>query len=149
MFNIESKKNISMVSLTYSISDSAKAISALALLSEKAINIDMISMSPTGAGKVSLAFSFDDADFSDLMIVLSEFRKDNFDLKISVRNDNVKILISDDEMKNQSGVAKKVLSALIKEGIEIIMVTTAETEISLLINAEDLERATQIIKNND
>ncbi|MDO5014978.1 MAG: ACT domain-containing protein [Clostridia bacterium] len=146
MLNIEVKKNVSMVSLSYALSDSAKALSALALLGKKSINIDMISLSPTGAGKVSLAFSFDDEDFSDLLAVLSEFRRDKYDLKISVRNDNAKILIVSEEMKNQSGVAEKILNSLTNAGIEVIMVTTAETEISVLVNSDDVDRAIEIIK---
>ncbi len=110
------------------------------------INIDMISLSALVSDKLSFGFTFCDDDLPKLLDALKDIRS-QYDAAPLVSSGNCKILIKTDEMREQAGFASKVFSLLAKVNTEILLVTTSDDEISLLIRGSDLTDALEALEN--
>ena len=65
--------------------------------------------------------------------------------EITHRDDISKVSVVGAGMVNNPGVAAKMFEALYDAGINIHMISTSETKISVLINVNNAERAVQAI----
>lgn len=110
------------------------------------INIDMISLSALTSDKLSFGFTFSDSDLTGLLGVIKDIRAE-FDITPLVSSGNCKILIKTDEMREQAGFAAKVFTKLAQVKTEILLVTTSDDEISLLIRASDLTDAVEVLES--
>jgi aspartate kinase len=64
---------------------------------------------------------------------------------VNVKEDIAKISIVGVGMRSHSGVAAKMFSALAKEGINIMMISTSEIKISCVIDAKYTELAVRVL----
>ena len=67
-------------------------------------------------------------------------------VKTVISSGNSKIIVADEAMKNQPGFASKIFGAAANAKTDIRMITTAETEISLLVPASDHETTVSAIE---
>lgn len=114
-------------------------------LSEDGINVDMIVQNVSIEGHTDMTFTVPRTDFKKSIILTEKVAK-----KLGARN-----VISDDKitkvslvgvgMKTHSGVATKMFSALAKEGINIIMISTSEIKISCVIEEKYTELAVRAL----
>lgn len=114
------------------------------LLDESEINIDMISQIDD---ENHLQFSFtakhnDKVQIQALTNVLKETYKE---LDIVLNEEFVKLSVIGAGMRDMHGVASKVFRTLIKNDISFSQVTTSQISITFLIDAENNEKATQIL----
>ena len=65
---------------------------------------------------------------------------------VEIDADNAKITIKDEQMKNQPGVAARIFSVLAANDIAIKLISTSETDISLLVYMKDVDRAVSTLK---
>lgn len=107
-------------------------------ISKRNINIDMISTAPTHGAVTTLSFTISDDDLIDVLSLTSELKKD-LAINAIVSSVNHKISISDTAMKNTPGMASKLFTALKSTDADIRLITTSETEISLLISEADYD----------
>ena len=70
-------------------------------------------------------------------------------MKSIVSSGNRKISIDDDNMVNCPGVAAKVFKAIAKSKAEIRLITTSESQISVLVTMADFEAAFAAVENAD
>ena len=118
----------------------------LQIFADTGVVVDMISQSaPHGT---TMDFSFT-ASSSDLPLVMKAISAANLDKDakaaplISVGS---KLNLFGEEMVTSCGVAARALNALAMTGIEVLLITTSDLDISLLVRAENEDAAYEALK---
>lgn len=132
MAQVQLTEGVSVVSLHNIPSDGRILSVLLKRLGESGVNLDMISQSTPISSAISVSFTILDCDLVNTLKVLND---DEFEKKLRplVSSENSKILLFDPEMNKKCGVAAAVIDALTSRGIEILMITTSELEISIAV----------------
>ena len=130
-------ENVTLINLTGAPADMCFFASLFDALSEKAVNVDMISQNPPQGPYSALSFTIADADLRGALGVISEMREIYPEVRTSVSSENAKILVSAREMRESPGFAAKVFQAVALCGADVRMVTTSEIDISLLVTDAD------------
>jgi len=116
-------------------------------IAQQNINVDMISQAPPYRGHINLSFSLPSDDLIKAISTLNKFKKDIPDLRIEVDNNNTKLSVYGENMKDLPGVAARLFTILASNSIEVKLVTTSEVDISYLIFEKDVDKAINAIKN--
>lgn len=107
------------------------------------INVDMIVQTIGRDGKTDIDFTVPETDVEQTKLVLEPFKKDvgliEYDREIA------KVSIVGVGMKSHSGVAATTFSALAAENINIMMISTSEIKISIIINVQFAELAVKTL----
>ncbi len=114
-------------------------------IAEMGVDVDMISLSPVQSSMTSLSFTIND---NDLMKILGYTSKLNDGtVKPIVSSGNCKISVNDPGMEHCPGVAAKVFRRAADVGTDIRLITTSESQISLLVTKSDFDSAFSAIQN--
>ena len=148
MVEISVKEDVTLISFHDSPANMDMISLIFRRIAQAGIDVDMISQTPPNGQHSSLSFTVDDGDFGGILQISEELREINPDLKISVSSGNCKISVMDPEMNGLPGYAAKVFSAASKVHTDIRMITTSESDISLLVVKADLQSALQAIKSS-
>lgn len=108
------------------------------------VDVNMISLSESGARSV-LSFTVNDDDFIKTVEYTSTLK--NGSIKPMVSSGNCIISIVDSAMENSPGVAAAVFNKLAEVNVEIMLITTSESQISVLVRASDFDNALETIKS--
>ncbi|MDE6978174.1 MAG: aspartate kinase, partial [Helicobacter sp.] len=108
-------------------------------LAEANISVDMIVQTNGYDGKTDLDFTIPKTELELAKNVLASFQ--NSVEKIDYDSNSAKVSIVGVGMKSHTGVASKVFGTLAKEHINIMMISTSEIKISLLIDIKYAELA--------
>lgn len=146
-FELKFTENVSLVTLNNISTNEDSLLKIFEIVSDEDICIDMISQTAPLNNTVNLSFTLDDADTAKIIAVLYKFKENFASLTTQILSKNTKILISSEKMKTQSGIATKVFRVLSENKIPISLITTSETEISLLINDEHSQMAKSVLQN--
>ncbi len=121
------------------------AFKVFSLLAKKQINVDVILQSIGRGGKKDISFTVTKNNMEEA-IALLEAEKDALCYEeITHREDISKVSIVGAGMANNPGVAATMFEALYDANINIHMISTSETKISVLINVNNAEKAVQVI----
>lgn len=114
------------------------------LLDASEINIDMISQTDD---KNHLQFSFTAKHNDKVQIeaLTSALQETYEELEIVLNEKFVKLSVIGAGMRDMHGVASRVFRTLIENGISFSQVTTSEISITFLIDADNNEKATQVL----
>ena len=145
MTNITSSMDITLVTLQNCPSDLTVIHQIFDKAAELGIDIDMISLAPSQSAMSSLSFTMSDHDLPKLLTFSSHLHNE-LGVKTVISSGNSKIIAADEAMKNQPGFASKIFGAAANAKTDIRMITTAETEISLLVPASDHETTVSAIE---
>lgn len=105
------------------------------------INVDMISQSPPMGSAINLHFTIKDGDLGTTLSLLGR-NKERFPVKrLEVTSGNVKLNFSGELMREFEGVAGDVFCKLALLDVTPKLVTTSETDISILTANLDLSVA--------
>ena len=132
---------ITLISL--SLPDGRAVAQVLGAFSEAGVNVDMISQTAPQGGAVRMSFSLSDRDLAEALTVLGKLRSGDKGLSPEILPGNCKIACYDADMVRTPGVAAKVLALLSEANVPIMLITTSDVDISILINAHDLNDALQ------
>ena len=114
-------------------------------IAESNINVDMIIQNISVDGYTDLTFTVPKTDLKRAMGIVEKVGKE-IGAKQIVTDDKVaKISIVGTGMRSHSGVASKMFSALAKEGINIMMISTSEIKISCVIESKYTELAVRVL----
>lgn len=113
-------------------------------IAEKSVVVDMISQTAPYKDKLSLSFTIAQEDLNSIVTCTAKFKALSADISTDINGNNTKIILSGTAMREQSGVAARVMSALAEGNIAVKLITTAEEEISCLIDIKDVEAAKKI-----
>ena len=108
-------------------------------LSEANINVDMIVQTIGRDGKTDLDFTIPEVELENTKRVLKAF-EGNVE-SIDYDSDIAKVSIVGVGMKSHSGVAAKAFQALAEDNINIMMISTSEIKISMIIRLKYAELA--------
>ena len=121
------------------------AFRVFSLLAKASINVDVILQSIGRNDKKDISFTVSKDNLSK-SIELLESEKDMLNYEQLSHVENVsKVSIVGAGMVNNPGVAAKMFEALYDAGINIHMISTSETKVSVLINIEKAEKAVEVI----
>jgi len=110
-------------------------------LAQYNIVVDMIIQNVSIDGYTDLTFTVSRKDIKKSHELIESVAKDIDAKKIEVDDDVAKVSIIGVGMVSHSGVAAKMFTALAKEGINIMMISTSEIKISCVIQAKYTELA--------
>ena len=114
-------------------------------LSKKDINVDIILQSIGHDGKKDISFTVAKNRGQDAGDALSDYMIDHGADEILLDTNVAKISIVGAGMESHAGVATKMFEALYDAQINIHMISTSEIKISVLINADDADKAVKAI----
>lgn len=117
------------------------ASSVLTSISKANIEVDMIVQNIGSDGAVDLSFTVNRADYAPALEIL-EATSSKLGAKECTGDDKiVKVSIVGAGMRSHAGVASKMFNTLSTEGINILMISTSEIKISVIIDEKYLELA--------
>lgn len=108
-------------------------------IAQKNINVDMISQTAPLSGKMSLSFTVSDEDIGAVLEVFASLRSDNPAMKSDIGGGNYKISLRGELMRSMPGVAASVFDTIAEANTDIRIITTSETDISILIPKSDYQ----------
>jgi aspartate kinase len=142
---VSSDKNQAKITITQVPDSPGIAAKLFTPLSESGIIVDMIVQNVSIEGHTDMTFTVPRTDFKKSIILTEKVAK-----KLGARD-----IISDDKiakvslvgvgMKTHSGVASRMFSALAKEGINILMISTSEIKISCVVEEKYTELAVRAL----
>jgi len=124
----------------YGVSDKPGIAAAIfSSLADSNVNVDMIVQTIGVDGKTNLDFTVPTTELENTKDVMKDFDGD-FE-KIDYENSICKVSIVGVGMKSHSGVASKAFESMAKENINIMMISTSEIKISMIIEEKYSELA--------
>lgn len=127
-------ENVSLITLSNIPSDISFLSFAFETVAKASINIDMISMTAPKGEHTDISFTIDDNDLSLFLTLIPQIR--NNGIEVAVSSDNCKISVAGDFMRDCVGVAARVFTATASVKTDIRLITTSETDISLLLTKD-------------
>ncbi|MBQ8935705.1 MAG: ACT domain-containing protein [Oscillospiraceae bacterium] len=140
--------DITLITLSSLPCDSRAVAAVLTALSDHGVNVDMISQTAPQGGTIRLSFTISDQSLADALAVLAKLRQENPAISPEILPGNSKLAFYDENMVHTPGVAAKVFSLLSEADIQIMLVTTSEVDISILVSGHDLSDALTVMCEN-
>ncbi|WP_312642224.1 ACT domain-containing protein [Hydrogenoanaerobacterium sp.] len=113
---------------------------------KQGINIDMISQSAPTGDLVSVSFTVAGEDLIKVLALTNKYKAQYPDIKPLVSSSNSKVQLFGEEMRNMEGVAAKAISTVAGADAHVLMITTSEVDISLLLTAYNLEQTIELLE---
>ena len=114
-------------------------------VSDNNVVVDMIIQNIGEGGLTDMSFTVPKTDSKKIMEVMKKVVTEIGAKDVNIQDDIAKISIVGVGMRSHSGVAAKMFSALAKEGINIMMISTSEIKISCVIDAKYTELAIRVL----
>ncbi|HMK65586.1 MAG TPA: aspartate kinase [Thermodesulfobacteriota bacterium] len=114
-------------------------------ISEAGVIVDMIVQNTSEEGLTDMTFTVPRIDFKKTMTIVKKVAKEIKAEKVMGDDSIAKVSIIGLGMRNHAGVATTMFSALAKEGINIMMITTSEIKISCVIDEKYTELAVRTL----
>ncbi len=143
--DIEFFPEVAIVTLNNVPNTPGSIASILGVISENDISIDMISQTAPYKDKINLSFTISQDDLGAVIGLNGKFKSLAPSINTDINGNNTKILLSGEGMRVEPGVAAELFALFAEENIRVKLITTAETEISCLIDIKDVESAKRIL----
>ena len=115
------------------------------LVAEKNIPIDMIIQNVGADGKTEVSYTVLRSDLQQALSAATEAIDNGLAEQVTHDARVSKISIVGEGMRSQSGVASQMFSALSDQNINILMITTSEIKVSVLVNRSDSAQAVNAV----
>ena len=139
-------KDVAVVSVVGLDDNPGIAFQIFSKLAQKNINVDVILQSVGRDGTKDLTFSVS-KDNGPVAVELIQDLSIAEGTKITCVTDVAKVSIVGAGMESHPGTASKMFEALYAQNINIKMISTSEIKISVIIDAEDADRAVSAVHN--
>jgi len=138
-------KNIARFALVGLENTPGIAFKIFSLLAKKNVNVDIILQSIGRSDTKDISFTVVRGEMDRVRRILEENRDTiRFD-RIDVNDNIAKVSIVGAGMINNPGVAAAMFEALFNAGININMISTSEIKVSVLVDAQDADRAVRVV----
>lgn len=117
------------------------------VLSEAGVNVDMISQTAPKGSEVTICFTISDEDVVKMLTAYNTLRKEFSTAKPFIVSNNVKISLYGEDMPKYSGIAAGVFDKLAKSNVDVVLITTSEVDISILVSSDNEEKALNVLSN--
>jgi len=114
-------------------------------LSEKGILVDMIVQNTSQDGHTDMTFTISRKDLKQTLEIMDEVARKTGASEVLHDVSVAKVSAIGVGMRNHSGVAARAFAALTQEGINILMISTSEIKITILIQEKYVELAVRIL----
>lgn len=114
-------------------------------LAESNINIDVIIQNISADGFTDLTFTVPRTDLTKALRIVEKTAKEIGCEKIETDEKIAKVSVVGVGMRSHSGVAAKMFQTLAEEKINIMMISTSEIKISVVIQEADMDRAVKAL----
>lgn len=114
-------------------------------LGQEKIGVDVIIQNVGSNGRNDISFTVGRDDFQAACDLSQRFVEEHGAQTIQTDQNIGKVSVVGVGMKSHSGVAAMMFGALAKENINIQMISTSEIKVSVVISAQDVDRAVQAI----
>jgi aspartate kinase len=114
-------------------------------VAEAGIVVDMIIQNTRKSGLTDLTFTVPKADYQKAMSIQKEVSQSIGAEEVLGDENIAKVSVIGVGMRSHSGVAAKMFTALAKENINIMMISTSEIKISCVIEEEHTELAVRVL----
>ncbi len=115
-------------------------------IAKKNVAVDMIVQNASDDdGRTDLSFTVQKGDFSDTLSAAKEAANELGASGIDFENDVAKISVVGLGMADTPGVAAKMFQTLADANINILMITTSEIKVSVLVAKDDADQALQTV----
>ncbi|MCL2088229.1 MAG: ACT domain-containing protein [Oscillospiraceae bacterium] len=141
VMKISSRENVTLVTFENAPHNAAFLEEIFGEIADNGINIDMISQTAPTGNCVTLSFTIDESDMVGILRLANKLGENHLSLQHRVSGGNAKISLYSEDMPGQIGVAARVFSALAGIDVEIVIITTSEVDVSVLVGSCDLPAA--------
>lgn len=114
--------------------------------SDAGINVDMISQTAPTGDFLSVSFTVPGADLVKALAITNKYRAASPEIQPLVSSGNCKLQLFGAEMPSTPGVAARAISAASGAEAHVLMITTSEVDISLLLADFNLEPAIERVE---
>jgi aspartate kinase len=114
-------------------------------IADNNVVVDMIIQNIGEGGLTDMSFTVPKTDAKKIMEVMKKVVAETGSKNVNVKEDIAKISIVGVGMRSHSGVAARMFSSMAKEGINIMMISTSEIKISIVIDAKYTELAVRTL----
>ncbi len=114
-------------------------------LADAHIQVDMIIQNTRSGGQTDLTFTVSKSSFKEALAITEKVAKEIDASEVKTAVNIAKVSVVGVGMKNHSGVAATMFSALAKENINIRMISTSEIRISCMIEEKYAELAVRVL----
>ncbi len=114
-------------------------------LAEKSIVVDMIIQNVSENGLTDISITVDRKGAGEAEEIMRKIHADIGASSVTRDDEVAKVSVVGIGMKSQAGVASRVFAALAGAGINIMMISTSEISISVIVNRELAETATRAL----
>jgi aspartokinase len=140
-------EDVALITLRNSPADMRFIAKVFKTISQRGINVDMISQTAPQGSRISLSFTVPGNEMGSVLELLAILREDNPELKSDISIGNCKISIYGEAMREEPGVAAAVFEIVAGLSLDVRLITTSEIDISLLVPKSDFEAAYEAFKN--
>lgn len=105
------------------------------------VNIDMISQASPRGENTSVSFTVSSENLVRVLELVNLFREAHPSIKPLVSGGNAKLQLFGESMPRLCGVAARALAALARANSDLVLTTTSEVDISLLVTSAHLTDA--------
>lgn len=131
-----------VLNITNAPADGSCVSSLFAIISRLDINVDLISQQLLSDGAIALSFSCKPENARLLQKAAAE---SGFPYELRLQGTLAKISLVGVGMITHSGIASRAFEILYQNGIRYYQISTSEISISITVDAENLERAAQLL----
>jgi aspartate kinase len=114
-------------------------------LSEASIVVDMIIQNISDAGRTDLTFTVPRADLKRTVDLIKRALPEMAEQGIKTDDGIAKVSVVGVGMRSHAGVALRTFEILAREGINILMISTSEIKISVVVEAKYAELAVRVL----
>ena len=139
---ITSEQNIMLTTFPGAQYSAQSLAEHLDVFAKAGIVVDMICQSAPRGSEVDFSFTPSYDNFTAVMVALPDAVKSNPPL---ISGGYSKINLFGEEMVTSCGVAARALQALAKASVEVVLITTSDLDISLLVRQQDEDVALEAL----
>ena len=114
-------------------------------ISDRQVTVDMICRTAPYKDKVNLSFTVPQESLAEVVGATAAFKALSPEISTDMNGNNTKVILSGAGMRSTYGVAAELFQVLSDADISIKLITTAETEISCLIDIKDIEKVKSLL----
>lgn len=115
-------------------------------VAQASINVDMISQTAPKGDYNTLSFTVSDDKVADILALITSLKNEERTLMPMISGGNVKIALYGVEMPHLVGVASDVFDRLNEKNIDILLITTSDVDISIVVSSADADLAYNTLK---
>lgn len=132
-------EDISLISFNNVPRDLSVTSQIMTEFSVQNINIDMISQSAPTGETADVSFTVNSEDMVRALAIIQRFREQHPSVRPIVSSGNCKIQLYGEEMRSRPGVAAQTFTVASSLTDEIMLITTSEVDISILVAQHAVE----------